>query len=272
MTRVRSDSGDSESASGERLQKILARAGYGSRRSAEELITSGRVRVNGTAVRELGARADAARDIIDVDGTRIAGPTDHVYLAMHKPYAFVTTASDPEGRRTVMELLPSGLPPHVFPIGRLDRDTEGLLLFTSDGEFAHRMAHPRFQIEKEYLALVRGLPTEQALRALRTGVTLDGEETAPADAEIAAAPAGYEARPQHAWVRLVIHEGRKRQVRRMLAATGHEVRSLVRVRIGDVQLGRLAKGTTRRLTRREVDGLRKLVGLGALPRAQAGGV
>jgi 23S rRNA pseudouridine2605 synthase len=245
----------------ERLQKILARAGYGSRRSAEALITDGRVRVNGETVVELGARADPDTDLIEVDAEVIVLSEDHVYLAMHKPYGFVTTSSDPQNRRTVMQLLPPDLPPHVFPIGRLDRDTEGLLLFTNDGEFAHRMAHPRYEIEKEYLAMVDGRPSARTLRQLEGGIVLDEEETAPAQASPASAPEGYETRPAHSWVRLVIHEGRKRQVRRMLAATGHQVRELVRVRVGDVQLGRLAKGKTRRLSRSELASLRRTLRL-----------
>jgi len=247
----------------ERLQKILARAGHGSRRSAEALITGGRVSVNGEPVTELGAQADPDADRIEVDGAPIALPEEHVYLAMHKPYGFVTTSSDPQRRKTVMDLLPPDLPPHVFPIGRLDRDTEGLLLFTNDGEFAHRMAHPRYETEKEYVALVEGRPSAATLRQLEGGIVLDGEETAPAQASLTSAPEGYEGRPSHSWVRLVIHEGRKRQVRRMLAATGHQVRTLVRVRVGGVQLGRLAKGKTRRLARSEVAALRRTLGLPA---------
>jgi 23S rRNA pseudouridine2605 synthase len=247
----------------ERLQKILARAGYGSRRSSETLITSGRVRVNGAEVRELGTQADPDVDRIEVDGAAISLSAEHVYLAMHKPAGFVTTASDPQRRKTVMELLPQDLPPHVLPVGRLDRDTEGLLIFTNDGEFAHRLAHPRYQIEKEYLALVDGRPSERTLRQLASGIVIDGQETAPATVELSSPPAGYEARPQHSWVRIVIHEGRKRQVRRMMGAMGHQVRTLVRVRIGEVQIGRLAEGKTRRLTRTEVQALRSAVGFSA---------
>ncbi len=234
----------------ERLQKILARAGHGSRRSAETLITAGRVSVNGAVVRELGARADPETDTIALDGTPITVAARHAYLAMHKPRGVVTTARDPQGRRTVVGLLPPGLPPHVLPIGRLDRDTEGLLLFTNDGEFAHRLAHPRFEIEKEYMALVSGTPSERALAALRSGVEIDGKRTRPAEAAVTHPPHGYDAREGHTWLRVVIHEGRKRQVRLMCAATGHQVRTLVRVRIGDVLLGRLAPGTTRPLSPR----------------------
>lgn len=245
----------------ERLQKVLARGGYGSRRSAETLITSGRVHVNGAVVTELGTQVDPEIDRVEVDGEALVLPSEHVYVAMNKPRGFVTTARDPQRRRTVMELLPENLPPHVFPVGRLDRDTEGLLIFTNDGEFAHRMAHPRYQIEKEYVALVQGRPSARTLRQLESGVVIDGEETAPARAELAAEPEGFEGRPQHTWVRLIIHEGRKRQVRRMLGAAGHEVRTLVRVRVGAVQMAGLGRGKTRRLTAAEVHSLKEAVGL-----------
>jgi 23S rRNA pseudouridine2605 synthase len=246
----------------QRLQKILAQAGHGSRRASEQLIMSGRVSVNGEPVTELGTQADPETDVIEVDGAPIRIPTSFVYLAMNKPWGFLTTARDPRGRRTVVELLPPDLPPNVLPVGRLDRDTEGLLLFTSDGELAHRLAHPRFTIDKEYYALVRGAPDTGALEALRTGVEIDGRRTSPAEAEVAAPPYGYNVRKDHTWLRIVIHEGRKRQVRRMCAEVGHPVRNLVRTRIGDVLQGRLAKGKTRPLTRRELESLRRSVGLG----------
>jgi 23S rRNA pseudouridine2605 synthase len=246
----------------QRLQKILAQAGHGSRRASEQLITSGRVSVNGETVTELGTQADPETDVIEVDGEPVRIPTSFVYLAMNKPWGFLTTARDPRGRRTVVELLPPDLPPNVLPVGRLDRDTEGVLLFTSDGELAHRLAHPRFTIDKEYYALVRGAPDVGALEALRIGVEIDGRRTSPAEAEVTAPPYGYNVRKGHTWLRIVIHEGRKRQVRRMCAEVGHPVRNLVRTRIGDVLLGRLAKGKTRPLTRRELESLRGSVGLG----------
>lgn len=245
----------------ERLQKILAGAGHGSRRAAETLISAGRVRVNGVVVSELGARADAEADRIDVDGTAIALAAPHAYLAMNKPAGVLTTASDPQHRRTVMELLPAALPPHVFPIGRLDRDTEGLLLFTSDGEFAHRMAHPRYAIDKEYFALVAGTPERAVLDELRSGVVIEGKRTSPAVVEAAPPPQGFAGAAGHMWLRLVIHEGRKRQVRLMCASVGHPVKTLVRTRIGGVTLARLACGKARALSSREVADLRALVGL-----------
>lgn len=245
----------------ERLQKILARSGHGSRRAAEGIITDGRVRVNGTVVRELGARADANVDVIEVDGVAIALTVTQVYLAMNKPAGVLTTVTDPERRRTVMEILPPSLPPHVFPIGRLDRDTEGLLLFTNDGEFAHRMAHPRFEIDKEYLALVLGAPDAAAIGDLRSGVIIEGKPTAPATVELARSPEGFATASGHTWLRVVIHEGRKRQVRLMCASVGHPVRTLVRTRIDGVTLARLARGKTRVLDATEVAKLRALVGL-----------
>jgi pseudouridine synthase len=244
----------------ERLQKILARAGFGSRRSVEALIAGGRVTVNGRAA-TLGMQADAQADRIEVDGRAIAIDDEPVHLALHKPAGFVTTSNDPQRRRTVMELLPAGIPPHVFPVGRLDRDTEGLLLFTNDGEFAHRLAHPRYEIDKEYHALVAGTPSEAALERLRSGVEIEGRRTSPAQAEAAEAPYGYEEPDAHTWLRLVIHEGRKRQVRLMCAAVGHPVVMLVRTRVGDVTLGRMVRGSSRSLSAREVTALRRAVGL-----------
>ena len=246
----------------ERLQKILARAGHGSRRSVETLIVAGRVRVNGELA-TLGMRADAHADVVELDGARVLPETPAVYLAMHKPAGFVTTARDPQGRRTVMDLLPPDLPPHVLPVGRLDRDTEGLLLFTNDGEFAHRLAHPRYAVEKEYHTLVAGAPSPEAIASLERGVLIDGRGTAPASIERAQPPAGFEACPGHTWLRVVIHEGRKRQVRRMCAAVGHPVRALVRTRLDGVLLGRLERGSTRPLSARELRGLRRAIGLGA---------
>jgi pseudouridine synthase len=244
----------------ERLQKLLARAGHGSRRSVESLIRDGRVRVNG-AVATLGMQADAVSDVIAVDGQPIVLETSHAYLAMNKPAGVVTTARDPQHRRTVMDLLPDGLPPHVLPVGRLDRDTEGLLIFTNDGELAHRLAHPRYKTDKEYFALVVGAPSAGALARLRRGIEIEGSRTSPAEADVGRTPAGHAARDGHTWLRIVIHEGRKRQVRLMCAAIGHPVRELVRTRVGPIGLGRLAPGTTRELSQREVGELRAAVGL-----------
>ncbi len=244
----------------ERLQKILARAGHGSRRSTEALIVAGRVRVNGEPAL-LGMQADPRVDVVEVDGARVEAAAAPVYLAMNKPQGFVTTARDPQQRRTVMELLPPDLPPHVLPVGRLDRDTEGLLVFTNDGEFAHRLAHPRYAVEKEYQALVAGAPSPRAILSLESGVVIDDRRTASAQVEPVPPPPGFDTREGHTWLRIVIHEGRKRQVRRMCAAVGHPVRTLVRTRLDGIVLGRLARGSTRPLSSRELRDVRRSVGL-----------
>jgi 23S rRNA pseudouridine2605 synthase len=164
-----------------------------------------------------------------------------------------------------MDLLPPALPPHVFPVGRLDRDTQGLLIFTDDGELAHRLAHPRYATEKEYCALVMGAPSPQTLARLRRGVEIQGRRTSPATVEATQPPHGHASRDGCTWLRLVIHEGRKRQVRLMCAAVGHPVRVLVRTRVGEVLLARLPTGKTRPLSKRELSSLRELVGLASAP-------
>jgi len=236
-------------ADGERLQKVLARAGIGSRRVAEDLIAEGRVTVNGR-VAVLGARVDPEADLIEVDGAAVGTRADLVHYLLNKPAGVVTTASDPQGRPTVVALVPDE--PRVFPVGRLDADTEGLLLLTNDGELAHRLTHPSFGVDKEYLAEVRGSPSRGALRALRQGVALDDGPTAPAKASLISPTV----------VRLVIHEGRNRQVRRMCEAVGHPVVRLVRTRIGSLADRRLKPGEWREL---EIDEVRALEAA-ALPR------
>jgi len=233
-----------ESSEGERLQKVLARAGFGSRRACEELIAGGRVTVNGQAA-SLGRRVDAARDRVEVDGVPVSAGDHLVYYLLNKPRGVVTTASDPQGRRTVVELVPPE--PRVFSVGRLDADTEGLLLLTNDGELANRLTHPSYGVEKEYLAEVDGEPTPGALRRLRTGVNLDDGVTAPARAAAVTPRA----------VRLTIHEGRNRQVRRMCEAVGLPVVRLVRTRIGPIADRRLRPGAWRPLTPAEVRSLQE---------------
>jgi 23S rRNA pseudouridine2605 synthase len=232
------------SDAGERLQKILAQAGLGSRRSCEELIAAGRVRVNGS-VAELGARADPTSDRIEVDGAPVGVRPGLVHYLLNKPGGVVTTASDPQGRPTVVGLVPSE--PRVFPVGRLDADTEGLLVLTNDGELAHRLTHPSFGVDKEYLAEVEGSPSRGAVRRLREGVELDDGPTAPAKVSQVG---------DHL-LRITIHEGRNRQVRRMCAAVGHPVRRLVRVRVGPISDRRLAPGEWRPLTQAEVRSLER---------------
>jgi len=233
-----------EPASAEpRLQKVLARAGLGSRRACEDLIREGRVTVNGR-VATLGDRVDPRADRVEVDGGRVPLDPELRYLALHKPRGVVTTARDPQGRPDVSRYYPEGV--RVFPVGRLDRDTEGLLLLTNDGELANRLLHPRYGVEREYLAEVEGRPTERALTALRRGVELeDGPARATSVRRV-------EGSGERGAVRVVMTEGRKREVRRLLAAVGLRVRRLVRVRVGPIRLGRLRPGEVRELEPAEV--------------------
>lgn len=229
-----------------RLQKVLARAGFGSRRVCDDLIAGGRVTVDGV-VAVLGRRVDAARAEVAVDGVIVGVRPGMVHYLLHKPAGVVTTAADTHGRPTVIDLVPTD--PRVFPVGRLDRDTEGLLLLTNDGDLAHRLTHPSFGVDKEYLAEVEGEPSRGTLRRLREGVELDDGRTAPAQASLLAPNL----------VRLVIHEGRNRQVRRMAEAVGHPVRRLVRTRIGPLLDRSLQPGEWRALTQAEVRSLERAV-------------
>jgi 23S rRNA pseudouridine2605 synthase len=235
---------------GERLQKVLARTGIGSRRVCEDLIAEGRVTVNGD-VAELGRRVDPEVDRVEVDGVPLSVREGLVHYLLNKPAGVVTTASDPQGRPTVVQLVPPE--PRVFPVGRLDADTEGLLLLTNDGDLTHRLTHPSFGVEKEYLALVEGTPSAGDLRRLREGIELDDGVTAPARASL---------QPPSS-LTLVIHEGRNRQVRRMCEAIGHPVQRLVRVRVGPIADRRLAPGAWRPLTQDEVRALERSVAPGA---------
>jgi 23S rRNA pseudouridine2605 synthase len=241
-------------AAGERLQKVLARVGYGSRRTCEELISDGRVTVNGE-VAVLGRRVEVETDLVKVDGAPVGVLPGLVYYLLNKPTGVVTTADDPQGRPSVLELVPGE--PRVFSVGRLDIQTEGLLVLTNDGNLAQLLAHPSFGVEKEYLAELRGSPSPGELRHIRQGVVLDdGEKTAPA--RVAAVSPRV--------IRLVIHEGRNRQVRRMCEAIGHPVVRLVRTRIGPVTDRSLPPGAWRRLESSEVRSLAE-----AALRSQSGG-
>ena len=243
-------------AAGERLNRYLARSGVASRRAADALIASGRVLVNGRRPPAEGRLVDPERDRVTVDGVPVEPAAGHVYLALNKPAGFVVTARDPEGRYTVYDLLGEHLQGRrLFYVGRLDTDSTGLLLMTDDGELANRLAHPRHKVPKEYLAVVRGVPSEADLRRLREGVELEDGPTQPAEAVLI----GSAARVSE--LRIVIREGRNRQVRRMLAAVGHEVRSLRRTAFGPIRLGRLKEGSSRRLRPAEVASLRAAVGL-----------
>ena len=231
---------------GERLQKVLAQAGLGSRRACEALIEAGRVEVNGE-VAILGRRVDPEHDRVTLDGFTIPIRPGFVYYLLNKPPRVVTTAHDPEGRPTVVDLVPAE--PRVFPVGRLDWDTEGVLLLTNDGPLAHGLTHPSRGVPKTYLAEVSGVPGRAALRHLREGVDLDDGRTAPAKARLA------QTIPTGAALEIVIHEGRNRQVRRMCEAVGHPVRRLVRTRFGPLRDQRLAPGKWRPLTQAEIRAL-----------------
>lgn len=229
---------------GVRLQKVLARAGLGSRRSCEELIADGRVTVDGV-VASLGRRIDPASADVAVDGVPVGVAEGLVHYLLHKPAGVITTADDPQGRRTVLDLVPTE--PRVHPVGRLDRDTEGLLVLTNDGVLTHRLTHPSFGVDKEYLAALTRRPGREGLRRLREGVDLEDGPTAPARASML----------DDRTLRLVIHEGRNRQVRRMCEAVGAPVERLVRTRIGPVSDAALAAGEWRPLTLEEVRALER---------------
>ena len=237
---------DAASHEGDRLQKVLARVGIGSRRVCEDLIAEGRVLVDGE-VAVLGRRIDVETVLIEVDGAPVGVRPDLVHYLLNKPAGVVTTADDPQGRPTVVGMVPTE--PRVFPVGRLDLDTEGLLLLTNDGELTHRLTHPSFGVEKEYVAEVLGEPSRGALRRLREGIELDDGTTAPARAALL----------DPSVLPLTIHEGRNRQVRRMCEAIGHPVVRLIRTRIGPLADRSLAPGAWRELTGDELRSLQRAV-------------
>lgn len=242
----------------ERLQRSLARAGFGSRRACEEVIAAGRVEINGR-VATLGDRLDPAVDEVRVDGSKVnVDPEMHTF-ALHKPRGVTTTMRDPHAERDLGGFLPKGV--HVFPVGRLDRETEGLLLLTNDGSLAHRLTHPRYAIEKEYLAEVGKPPSRRQLARLRRGVELDDGTARAVDARSAGGWGGKGGAAGRGGVRLVMVEGRKREVRRMLDAVELPVRRLVRVRVGPIRLGTLRPGEIRELGAEDVRALYRAAGL-----------
>jgi 23S rRNA pseudouridine2605 synthase len=234
-----------------RLQKILSAAGVASRRASEQIILDGRVTVNGQVVRTLGAKADPAKDAIKVDGRRIKLDVQNRYIVLYKPKGYVTTRSDPEGRRTVMDLIGEGA--YIYPVGRLDYDSEGLLLMMTDGDLAAHLTHPSHEVEKVYEVIVTGTPDPAAIEKLRTGVFIDGRRTAPAYVRVGTTVKGP--RPT-TLLTITLHEGRNRQIRKMCSAVGLPVRDLRRIRMGAVGLGHLKPGQWRDLTPREVESLR----------------
>jgi len=240
----------------QRLQKILAQAGYGSRRACEQLILQGRVRLNGQVVTQLGTRANPQSDVIEVDGKRVQLLKQHTYILLHKPAGVVTTRRDPHATRTVKDLL-QGVSAPVFPVGRLDADTTGALLLTDDGDLAYRLMHPRYGVPKTYLVEVRGEVGEEAICRLKKGVQLEDGITAPAQVQ----KVRYLTDRKTTLLRLTIHEGRKRQVKRMCQAVGHPVVRLHRERFGPLTLRNLPVGAWRYLTAEEVANLCRAVGL-----------
>lgn len=237
---------------GERLQKVLAHAGLGSRRAMEELIAAGRVKVNGRRA-ILGTRVDPAKDEVEVDGSRVPLEQDLLHYMLNKPVGVVSTASDPEGRPTVLELL--DLPARIWPVGRLDTDSEGLIVVTNDGELTHRLTHPRYEIPKTYVAEVRGTVVGRAIKQLIAGVDLEDGRTKRAKVSLLESVRGG------TLLEITITEGRNRQVRRMCEAVGHPVKRLVRTNLGPLQLGRLKPGTFRKLSLEEVRALYRACGL-----------
>jgi 23S rRNA pseudouridine2605 synthase len=235
----------------ERLQKILSQAGVASRREAESIITAGRVAINGSIVTELGSRADASRDRITLDGRPVRIDPERVYILLNKPCGYVTTMKDPQGRPVVNDLL-KGVKERVFPVGRLDYNTEGLLLLTNDGDLANRLAHPRHEVEKEYLVRVRGKVLPEQLQRLSTGVELDDGRSAPALVK------QISESDNNTWISITIHEGRYRQVRRMCESVGLTVVRLKRARYAFLETGEMKPSDFRNLTPKEVSGLRAL--------------
>lgn len=234
---------------GIRLQKVLARAGVASRRASEDLIHRGRVEVNGKVVTEQGMRVDPARDVIRVDGTRIPPERRHSYVVLNKPRGVLSAMEDDRGRRTLAEFVQRRGADRLFHVGRLDAETEGLILLTNDGEFAQRMSHPSYEIRKTYLAVVEGSVEHTTLAELRRGVTLEDGPIVPDKVRIVARE------PRQTMVELTLHSGRNRIVRRLFEAVGHPVRQLSRTAIGPVRLGRLKSGELRDLTREELGAL-----------------
>ena len=252
-----------------RLQKALSQAGVASRRASEELIREGRVQVNGQVVTEMGVQVDPDRDVIVVDGRQIHARESRRYIKLYKPPGVLSVLNDDRGRRALSDLMsgadrtrPAGTSlAGLHPVGRLDLDSEGLLLLTNDGALTQRLTHPRYEHPKEYLVLVDGAPKAEALRSLRTGIELEDGKTTPAQVERVSETAWGRAPRGRSWLQIVLHEGRKRQIRRMCAAVDHPVRRLIRVRIGSLELGDLAPGEARPLTEAELRRLRAEAGL-----------
>ena len=234
-----------------RLQKFLARAGVASRRASEKLIEAGRISVNGQVVTELGTKVDPEADEVRLDGAPVRKAAEAVTLMLNKPAGYLTSMKDPQGRPCVAQLVPLDEFPALYPLGRLDYDTTGLLLFSTDGELGNAVLHPSHHVDKTYRALVKGKPSEAALDRLRSGVVLDDGPTQPAEVRLAGR------KGKNAYVEIIIHEGRKRQVKRMCEAIGHPVLQLHRASFGPLELGDLPEGKYRVLSKQEVAALER---------------
>lgn len=236
----------------ERLQKVLAGAGIASRRHCEELILAGKIKVNGVVVRTLGSKVDPEKDKIEVEGKLLITEAPKIYIILNKPAGYVTTAYDPQGRPTVLDLVRDA-GARVYPVGRLDFDTEGLLLLTNDGELTYALTHPKHEVGKTYLALVQGVPGADKLKRFQKGLRLADGRTAPAKVKL------MKTVRNNAWLEITIHEGRNRQIRRMCETIGHPVLRLKRIKLGLLTLEKLEEGKYRRLTKDEVSHLKQLV-------------
>lgn len=235
-----------------RLQKYMAMCGAASRRKAEELIRDGKVKVNGKTIREMGTKVEIGADKVELSGELLKYAEKKYYIMLNKPSGYVSTVSDQFERPTVIDLISEDISARIFPVGRLDYETEGLLLLTNDGDFTYRITHPKFQTDKTYIAVLKGGITIKGLAALRKGVDIGGYVTSPADVEILDAENGKTT------VRIVIHEGKNRQVRKMFEAVGSRVEHLKRVKIGTVEIGNLPLGRWRYLTSHEINYLKNL--------------
>ncbi|MBQ9021517.1 MAG: rRNA pseudouridine synthase [Eggerthellaceae bacterium] len=245
-----------------RLQKFLARSGVASRRASENLMTAGRVKLNGNVITQLGTKVDPLKDIVEVDGVVVVWGSEAVYLILNKPAGYLTTMSDPQGRPCVAALVPCETYPGLYPVGRLDKDTRGLLLFSTNGEIGHGLLHPSHHVEKTYLARVEGVPRPGELEKLRTGVMLKKNIDGVLIDEGVTAPAKVDLLSQDeksALLRISIHEGRNRQVRRMCMAIGHECLDLQRISFGPIKLDDLPEGQWRELSQSERDSLLSLI-------------
>lgn len=235
-----------------RLNKFLSQAGVASRREADALISAGRIKVNSKVIRELGYKVDEREDKVEFDGKRVARHERSVYIMLNKPAGYIVTLKDPLRRPTIKELLPS-LNQRIFPVGRLDSDSQGLLLLTNDGELAYRLTHPRFKVKKTYLVKVKGQPDYSKVTKLERGIFLEGKKTAPARASL------LKGSPRKSSLKIEIYEGRKREVRRMFEAIGHRVVKLERVKFGGLTLGKLKMGHWRFLRQKEIEVLKNKV-------------